>query len=157
MSRGHAADALRLTALLASFALTAYAGIRLFSARPVDTAYWFTASAVAHDLILFPLYAMTDASLVAVLRRWPALAAARGVPWINHVRFPVVVSGILLITWVPLIFRLPGGYAGITGFSTDPYLGRWALVTAVLFGLSVLAYAIRLGLAARRPSEPPRD
>lgn len=149
-----AADALRLVALLASFALTAYAAVRLLDARPVDTAYWFVGSAVFHDLVLFPLYAVTDASLVAVLRRWPALAGARGVPWINHLRFPVAISGILLLLWTPLIFRLPGIYAGITSFSTDPYFERWVLVTVVLLAVSAVAYAARVLRAQPRCPAP---
>lgn len=137
-------DAVRLLALLASFALTAYACVRLFSTRPAGTAYWFAGSAILHDLVLFPLYASADASLVAVLRRWPALAGVRGVPWINHLRFPVVISGLLLLTWTPLIFELARPYHGITGVATGPYLGRWGLVTAILFSVSALAYATRL-------------
>lgn len=155
-SRSRRADALRLALLLASFALTAYAAVRLFDTHPVATAFWFAGSAVVHDLVLFPLYAATDASLVAVLRRWPVLSGARGVYWINHLRFPVVISGILLIVWTPLIFQLPDIYAGVTGVSTAPYLERWGLVTGVLFALSALWYALRVALTYRRGRSPKR-
>lgn len=134
----------RMIVLLACLAPAAYAALRLFGARPLDTVYWFVGSAVFHDLVLFPLYAAADAALVAVLRRRPALAAPRGVPWINHLRFPTAVSGLMLLVWTPLIFRLPVIYHGVTGFSTDPYLARWIWVTAAVFGVSAACYVVRL-------------
>lgn len=147
--RGYGAEALRVLVLLAGFAFTGYVAVRLSARQPAGVAYWFVGSAVAHDLVLFPLYAVADAALVRTLRRRPVLAAVRGVPWLNHLRFPVVISDLLLLVWSPLVFRVPRGYHGITGLTPDPYLGRWAAVTGTLFALSAVAYAARVCLLRR--------
>ncbi|MGH4018394.1 MAG: hypothetical protein ACRDT0_03950 [Pseudonocardiaceae bacterium] len=150
VTRWYGASPLHLLALLASFTLTGYAAVRLFAGNPWGMAYWFLGSVVAHDLVLFPLYALADSSMVAVLRR-RRVAEPLGVPWINHLRFPVVISGILLLVWSPIIFRLPPGYQIITGLSTDPYLERWLAVTGVLFAVSAATYAVRLRRARHQP------
>lgn len=149
--RWYGARPLHLLVLLASFALVAYAAIRLFEGPALAIAYWFVGSAVAHDLVLFPLYAVADASLVRVLRRRPYEPAH--IPWINHLRFPAVISGTLLIVWLPLIFQLSSPFfLKVTGFTADPYFERWLLVTGILFALSAAAYAVRL-----RRAGPPRS
>jgi len=147
MRRWYGAGPLHLLAFLASFALAGYAALKLFGGNPVGVGIWFVGCIVGHDLLLFPLYALADSSLVAVLRRRPAAAT---VPWVNHVRFPAVVSGILLLVWAPLVFRLSVGYESITSLTTEPYLERWLAVTGVLFAASAALYALRLR-AARRP------
>ena len=70
----------RLLALLASFVVAGYAGVRLLAGNPTGVGAWFVGSAVVHDLVLFPLYAGADAALVTLLRRRPALATVAGVP-----------------------------------------------------------------------------
>jgi len=158
--RWYGAGPLHLLALLASFALTGYAAVRLFGGNPVGVGIWFLGSIIGHDLLLFPLYALADTSVVAVLRR--RRAAAPAVPWINHLRFPVVISGILLLVWAPLILRLPPGYPAISSLTTEPYLERWLAITGVLFVASAVAYAVRLGTARRaagtrlQPARRPR-
>ena len=133
-----------LLALLASFVVAGYAGVRLLSGNPVGVGAWFVGSAVVHDLVLFPLYAGVDAALVALLRRRPALAAVAGVPWLNHLRVPVVVSGVLLLVWSPLILRVPTAYQEASGLSPQPFLPRWLAVTAVLFAISAATLAVRV-------------
>ncbi len=155
MRRWYGAGPLHLLAFLASFALAGYAALKLFGGNPVGVGIWFVGSIIGHDLLLFPLYALADSSLVALLRRRRPQPAA--VPWVNFVRFPVVVAGILLLVWAPLIFRLPVGYQAITSLTTEPYLERWLAVTGVLFAASAALYALRLRAArsprpARRPA-----
>jgi hypothetical protein len=133
-----------LLALLASFVVAGYAGVRLLSGNPVGVGAWFVGSAVVHDLVLFPLYAGVDAALVALLRRRPALATVAGVPWLNHLRGPAVVSGVLLLVWSPLILRLPTTYQEASGLSAQPFLPRWLAVTAVLFAISAATLAVRV-------------
>ncbi|HEX2301896.1 MAG TPA: hypothetical protein VHH34_25880, partial [Pseudonocardiaceae bacterium] len=122
-------DVLQLLALLASFVVAGYAGVRLLAGNPSGVGTWFVGSAVAHDLVLFPLYGVLDAALVLLLRRRPALADVGGVPWLNHLRVPAVISGILLLVWSPLILQLTSSYspayATASGLSAQPYLGRW--------------------------------
>lgn len=151
--RAHGAGVLRALVVLAGFAFIGYVAARLLAVHPAAVVYWFVGSAVAHDLVVFPLYAITDALVVRLLRRRPSIAAVRGIPWLNHLRFPAAISGILLLVWLPLIARLPSRYEAITGLSTDPYLGRWIAVTGVLFALSGAAYAARL-CRARGDGQP---
>lgn len=137
-------DTIRLLALLAGFVVAGYAAVRLLAGNPLGVATWFVGSAVVHDLLLFPLYGALDAALVILLRRRPALATLGGVPWLNHLRVPVVISGILLLVWSPLIFQLGTAYTAASGLSLQPYLGRWLSVTAALFVISAVLLAIRL-------------
>jgi hypothetical protein len=66
------------------------------------------------------------------------------VPWINYLRVPASLSGLLLLAWFPLIFKLVSRYPGATGLSEDVYLGRWLAITGVLFGAAAIAFALRL-------------
>jgi len=60
--------------------------------------------------------------------------------------------------WWPLITGHPQAqYRAATAMSTSPYLGRYLLVVAVLFGGSALLYATRLVRASRNPAPPPVD
>lgn len=142
-----------LLALLASFVVAGYAGVRLLSGNPVGVGAWFVGSAIVHDLVLFPLYAAADAALVMLLRRRPALATVAGVPWLNHLRVPAVVCGLLLLVWSPLILRLSAPtYLAASGLSPQPFLARWLAVTAVVFAMSAVALAVRV-VKARYPRQ----
>jgi len=141
-TRWYGAGPLNLLALLASFGLAGYAALHLAAARPAAVAVWFVGAAVGHDLLLLPLYAVADRSLVTLWRR-PA-APLPALPWLNHVRVPALLSGLLLVVWFPSIFRLSHVYHPATGLSTAGYLARWLLVSAVLFGISALVLAVRL-------------
>ncbi|MGW5693664.1 hypothetical protein ACWEWX_22720 [Streptomyces asiaticus] len=139
---------LRLVLLLCSFALTGYAGVRLLSGDWFGIVLWFAGAAVLHDLVLLPLYALADRAVAAVL---PAPAPAR---WINHVRVPAFVSGVLLLVWYPLILgRQERRYENATGLSADVFWPRWLLITAALFGASALWLVIRVAIRGwrRRP------
>ena len=64
---------------------------------------------------------------------------------LNHVRIPAALSLLLLVVYLPLILRLdPDRYTDTTGLSPDLYLGRWLLISAALFLISGIVYAIRL-------------
>jgi hypothetical protein len=134
----------QLLALLTSFVVTGYAAARLLASNPIGTGAWFIGSAVAHDLVLFPLYAGLDAALVMLLRRRPNLATVAGVRWLNYLRIPAVISGLLLLVWCPLILRLSNGaYHAASGLSAQPFLPRWLGVTATLFAISAATLATR--------------
>ncbi|MGH3870396.1 MAG: hypothetical protein ACRDSR_02610 [Pseudonocardiaceae bacterium] len=134
----------RLLVLLAGFVVAGYAGVRLLAGNPTGVGVWFVGSAVLHDLVLFPLYAGADAALVMLLRRRPALATVAGVAWLNHLRVPAMISGLLLLVWSPLILRLPTAYSEASGLPAQPFLARWLAVTAVLFVISVVFLAGRV-------------
>jgi hypothetical protein len=149
--RWYGASPLHLLALLACFGLAGYAAVRLVSSHPVAVAVWFLGAVIGHDLLLMPLYSLADRSAMAVLRRRePQLPAA---PWINYVRVPAALSGLLLLVWFPLILRLQSPYHASTTLSADPYVWHWLAVTGALFGLSAVAFAVRL---RRQPRTAPR-
>lgn len=142
-----------LLALLASFMVAGYAGVRLLSGNPVGVGGWFIGSAVVHDLVLFPLYAATDAALVSLLRRHPALATVAGVPWLNHLRVPTVICGLLLLVWSPLILGVSAAtYLDASGLSPQPFLPRWLAVTATLFAISAATLATRVAKLHHSPT-----
>ncbi|MER6620430.1 hypothetical protein [Streptomyces sp. NPDC000931] len=129
--------------LLCSFVLCAYAGVRLLEGDWVMVALWFVGAAVIHDLVLVPLYAAADRVLVK--------GAGRRRGWVNYVRVPAALSGLLLLVWFPLIGgRVSERYAGVAGLSADGFVVRWLIVTAVLFGGSAVVFAVRAGWGRRR-------
>ncbi|MFB7530899.1 hypothetical protein ACFC0C_22120 [Streptomyces sp. NPDC056178] len=140
--RWYGSGPLHLLALIASFALTGYAMVRLFAVRPLEVAIWFAGAAILHDLILLPLYSLADLSALAVLRH--RATSGPTVPWINYLRVPAFLSSLLLLVWFPLVFRLAVPYPGDTGLSDSVYLGRWLAITGVLFAASAVAFALRL-------------
>lgn len=148
--RRYGAGGRHLAGLLACFAVAGYAALRwVDEPTAVRLVVWFVGSAVLHDAVLFPLYALADRLLRLVApTRGPGsrrVGSRRPVPIVNHVRVPAVFAGLLLLLWFPLILSKPEpAYRSATGLDTAPYLGRWLLVTAVLFGVSALAYAVRL-------------
>ena len=124
-------------------------------------AVWFLAAIVAHDLVLFPLYALADRSATS------ALAAVRGrtkgppprVSPLNYVRLPTLAAGLSLLLFFPgIIQQGQSSYVAATGQNQQPFFGRWLLIVGALYGLSALAYAARLAVSghrsARRPIEP---
>jgi len=152
--RWYGASPLHLLALLACFGLAGYAAARLASPRPVAVLVWFGGAVIGHDLLLMPLYSLADRSVMAAVRhRNPQLPVA---PWINYVRVPAALSGLLLLVWFPLILRLRSPYHASTTLSADPYLWHWLAVTGALFLLSAVAFAFALRLRGKpRTASPP--
>jgi hypothetical protein len=141
-SRWYGASPLHLLTLVACFALAGYAAAELLPNNAVGIPIWLVGAVVGHDLILMPLYTLADRSATAVFRhRLPQLPA---VAWINYLRVPAALSGMLLLIWFPLILRLPTRFPDTTTLSLDPYLWHWLAVTGALFLLSAAALALRL-------------
>ncbi len=152
--RWYGASPLHLLALLACFGLAGYAAVRLVSSQPLAVIVWFLGAVIGHDLLLVPLYSLADRSVLAAVRhREPELPAT---PWINYVRVPAALSGLLLLVWFPLILRLPAPYHSSTGLSADPYVWHWLAVTGALFLLSAVAFALRLRRQSRTAAPPER-
>jgi hypothetical protein len=134
---------------LVLIAITAWVLAQMFhvnvAPQPLNLALWLVLGALVHDLLLLPLYAGTD----ALIRRLPG-------PLVNHVRFPVAISAVLLLVWFPLILqRQPSGYVNALGRQPPDYLGRWLAVTAGLFVLSALVLAVRRLTASRAGAARP--
>lgn len=144
---------LHLLALLASFGLAGYGVLRMLHApHGVQILVWFVGAVIGHDLVLFPLYALADAGL----QRASGDRSRPVVPWLNHIRVPAAISGLLLLVWFPLIlgFAEPT-YRAASGRGTAPFMGRWLLVTGVVFAVSAVAYALRLRGRARAARTSP--
>lgn len=141
---------LQLLLLACSFALAAYAGVRLLADDWFGVALWLVGAALLHDLVLLPLYAVADRAVVR------GLGAAGRREWTMYVRVPAALSGLLLLVWFPLISGMVDRrYRSGTGLSPDGFLGRWLLITAVLFGGSALLLAVRVRRATK--VRPPAD
>ena len=141
LRRLYGASAAHLLALLIGGVISVYAVARVPDLNTLASiALWFGFMLVAHDLILFPVYAAAD-NAAARLRKGSGSPA---VPWVNYVRVPAVLSGLLLLAWFPLVLRLPAGFARATARSDDGYLWRWLAVTAALSVGSGLLYLVRM-------------
>ncbi|MEV6787209.1 hypothetical protein [Streptomyces sp. NPDC051098] len=141
---------MQLLLLACSFALAAYAGVRLLADDWLGVALWFVGAALLHDLVLVPLYAVADRALVR------GLGAVRRRDLVPYVRVPTALSGLLLLVWFPLISgRVEVRYRSATGLSADVFLARWLLITAVLFGGAALLLLLRLWLRRETKHRPP--
>lgn len=131
---------LHLIAAIATAAIAAYAIVEISGLpAPASFAIWFAGAIVAHDLVSFPLYSLLD-------RLAGGAASAgdgRGSRAYAYVRAPAIVSAFLFVVWFPLILGLSSEtYELKSGLSTGPFMGRWLLITAGLFILSGIAFAI---------------
>ncbi|BAH52425.1 hypothetical protein [Rhodococcus opacus] len=156
-ARFYGAHPLHLLAVLFSFALAGYA-VMVVGPQNLwnpdvwwkSIAVWFLGAVIAHDLVLFPLYALADRSLRSGLdamrgRRRPR---PRAVPALNYIRVPALASGLTLLLFLPGILEQGAdAYLAATGLTQEPYLDRWLLLSAAFFALSTLAYATRLALS----------
>jgi hypothetical protein len=146
--RWYGGNPLHLLVFVATMAVTAYAMLKLLPRNPFGVIVWFGVAIVAHDLVLLPVYSLANGSVSAVLHRRPLRLPAR--TWLNHIRIPAALSGLLLLTFFPLIAGIPKNFVQISGGPLPPFLGRWLLVTAVLFAVSAVALAVRVRLAGPR-------
>lgn len=104
---------------------------------------WFAAAIVAHDLVLFPLYAGADRLLTLA-------------PAVNYLRVPLLASGLTLLLFLPGIIGQGGPtHLAATGLDQQPYLARWLWLCAAFFALSGLAYLARR--VRTKPPPPPRE
>jgi hypothetical protein len=149
----YGAQPLHLIAVLFSLALIGYALLRI-TEIPGSTRIllWLLAAALLHDFVALPAY-----SALLLLSRGAAGRAfssrAMAVHALNHVRVPAGLSLLLLVAYLPLILRIaPDEYLATTGRTVDPYLGRWLLITAALFLISGVAYAVRLRRGVPEPA-----
>ncbi len=156
----YGAHPVHLLSLLACFAFVGYVisvmgPKQLWNSRVwwQSILVWFLGAIVLNDLILFPFYALADRSLHA---GWQAIRGRLPdrkplVPIINYVRVPALASGLLFAMFFPgIIEQGSRAYLRATGLTQAPFLDRWLLITAVLFGSSASAYAVRSLLVSRR-------
>ena len=138
LRRRYGASPLHLLLVLCSFAVALYAGLRLLKGDPVAVAVWFVGAALLHDLVLVPLYTVTDRALQLLLAR-AGHGRAEGTLWaarstVNYLRVP--------------------GYQVTTGLPPGTFLGHWLLITGALFAGSALC--LLAALFRGRPRRPAR-
>jgi hypothetical protein len=155
LRRHYGAGPLHLAGLLACFFVAAYALAKVLGDSGwKEILLWFAICIIAHDLIVWPIYGLADRMALRLQDRTEHRTQDRAgprVPWINHVRVPVVISVLLLVMFFPLIFRLSNAYyQDVTGFNENVYLINWLVVTGVLFAGSALAYLVRVAVARNR-------
>jgi hypothetical protein len=156
----YGAHPLQLLTLVACFAFVGYVisvmgPKQLWNSRVwwQSILVWFLGAIVLHDLVLFPIYAVADRSLHA---GWQAVTGRLPdrrprVPIVNYVRIPALASGLLFAMFFPgIIEQGSAAYLRATGLTQAPFLDRWLLITAVLFGTSAVAYAVRSAMVGRR-------
>lgn len=151
-AKRYGASPIHLAAHLAALALAAWAVMTMLDQREArNWVIWVLLAALAHDLLLWPVYTLVDR----------AARLGRATPAINVVRIPALVSGVLLLVSFPLICdKAPANYERVSGVTPDGYLQAWLLITAGLFLVSFLLAGLRAarrgGAAGRAPAAPPR-
>jgi len=155
----YGAGPLHLLALLASFAIAAAAVVGWFQ-RPrdvVNVLEWFAAAIVLHDLVLLPLYSLLDRIAFGGLRKRADQAERLALPGLvkptAYLRIPSILSGLLLLVFLPVISGL-GSQTELSasGIPESGYAARWLFATGVMFAVSGVAYAVAVARAGR-PSE----
>ena len=157
----YGSNPLHLLTLIAGFALLGYVLITITPSALWNPntwwqsiLVWFAAAIIAHDLLLFPVYALLDRILVAGNRLRPR--AQTSVPVLNYVRIPAMGAALTLLLFLPGIIQQGApAYAAATGQTQEPFLGRWLLLTAAMFAVSAVAVrrpvgAVTAGYAAAR-------
>ena len=141
----YGAQPLHLIATLTSLLLCGYALLRITQIPGGGRVLiWLVAAALLHDLVALPLYSGLSRLAQGAADNAIASRAARLMA-LNHVRVPAGLSLLLLVVYFPLILRIdPDHYMDTTGLSLDVYLGRWLLISAALFLISGIVYAIRM-------------
>jgi hypothetical protein len=127
-----------LLVLVAAFALAAWVALRLASEpTAVRILVWFVGAVIAHDLVLFPIYASVDRGLGRASRFAPSP--------LNHIRVPALASGLLFLVFLPGILQQGRPtFMAATGQDQQPYLGRWLAISCALFVISGLWYTVKV-------------
>lgn len=158
ISRVYGGHPLHLLTMAAGFALLGYVvatfePMTLWNPRSwwQSIAVWFAAAIIAHDLLLFPIYALADRILWARAGNVPVRRLP--VPVRNYLRIPALGSGLTLLVFLPgVVEQGASTYLAATGQTQQPFLGRWLLLTAAMFSASAIVYLVRLTIAHRRSS-----
>jgi hypothetical protein len=147
--RRYGASPLHLAGHAVVFAIAAFAIDRIASAGGLaQVVALYIGFAIAHDLIFLPAYAGLDRVGRMGLARLSARRSVK-VPAINHVRAPALISGLLLLIYLPLISgSADHAYFEESGHHLEGYLRNWLLISVVLFLGSGLIYALRVRRAS---------
>jgi len=161
----YGAHPLQPVLMLAGLVVAGYAVLRVSGDGSwMRILIWFFAAVIAHDLVLFPLYAAADGLLVRLVsRRGPVKrgpvkrgTVKRGT--VNYVRLPVLATGLTFLIFLPGIIEQGAvTYHNATLLTQAPYLHRWLLLVAGFFVVSALVFAVRrLPFRGRMRADEPR-
>lgn len=128
-----------------AFAIAAFAFDQILGGGDVTgLIVWLIALVIAHDLIFVPAYTGIDRLFRRAITRI-SLPHTTRIPAVNHVRAPALISGLLLIIYLPLISgESDRFYFTLSGHHLTGYLRNWLLITVALFLGSGLIYALRV-------------
>lgn len=138
--------------LVLSAACLAFAGYLVWVVLPAPNSarilIWLALAAGVHDIVLWPVYTVFDRAITRARGRERSQPA---VPWVNHVRVPVVLCAVMLLISFPLVLRhSEPAYHTASGLTEQPYLGRWLVLSGAAFGASALLYLVRLLVSKQR-------
>ncbi|MCW2620540.1 MAG: lipoprotein [Frankiales bacterium] len=146
--QAYGASPVHLLGLLLSFVVAFAAASRVYDVDPDSSwryALWFVGAAILHDLVLFPAYAGLDRAVATAARR-----RGRSAGTVNYIRVPALLSGLLLLVFgASILHRGNAAFGAASGKDQEVFLGRWLIVTGVLFGTSAAVYAVRRLRASR--------
>ncbi len=153
--RVYGATPLHLLGLLASLLIAGAGVVGWFDSFQgpdvVRILVWVLGAALAHDLILLPLYTLLDRIAFGTRHNRRAATPPRGAGGWTYVRVPALLSGLLVLVFFPEAFQLGNAtFRAASGFSQEVYLARLLATCGALFALSGLAYAVALGRRRRR-------
>ena len=127
---------LHLIGHLAFFALAGYAFAQIAGiANAWRVVAWLVGAVLVHDFVLWPLYT----------------AAGRVLP--RALLVPAALSLVVALVYLPMLGeRGEGAYRRVSGLDWSGYLGRWLVLTAVLFAVTGLVVLARRSAGRRHPS-----
>jgi hypothetical protein len=68
---------------------------------------------------------------------------------------PALGAALTLLVFLPGIIEQGAfTYTAATGLTQEPFLGRWLLLSAAMFGVSAVVYGVRLVLSQRAKRPP---
>ncbi|MBJ7472512.1 MAG: hypothetical protein JHD16_14495 [Solirubrobacteraceae bacterium] len=106
-----------------------------FAPQPLNLVLWLLGGAVIHDFVLLPAYSAVNIGATRLLGASTS---------INYLRAPLIASLVLLLAFLPRILnRQPQNFERALGHAPPDFLGRWLLVTALLFAASALVWGVR--------------
>lgn len=135
-AKRYGASPVHLLAHLVLLPFAAWALLQVFAVNSTGRILlWLAGAVVAHDLVLLPFYSLLDRVAERV---------GPGGRAVNFVRVPAGLSLLLALVYLP---QLTGAgernHRRVAGRGWDVSLERWVLVTAALFAVSALVYALR--------------
>jgi len=140
--RAYGSGPFHFVAVVVCLAISGYAITRLAGAnKPALIAIWFLAALLGHDFFLYPVYTVLD----RLAARGQGLGGTNRAAWINFVRVPVLITGLVFLVSFPLILGVNAKtYRNASGLGTGRFGGRFLIFAATVFLVSAALYCLSL-------------